>query len=150
MSRVDDWQTNLTALITERRETPFDFPKWNCLMWAFDGIKAVTDEDYGQAYRGKYQDEMSALRLLRRVDNVKTPQELLRLKLGTKLKPVAFARHGDIVFLNQSKIDLDLLVSLKAFGPVPGICYGQLSYFVGQEGLVEVETLRLSKTLWVS
>ncbi len=147
--RLDNWQSNLSSLIEAKRNEPFDFPNHNCLMWAFSGIKAVTGKDLSLPYRGKYKDEKAAALLLRRVDNVETSKQLLVKKLG-KVRPIAFARHGDIVLVDAKRAGLELPADIRLFGPVPGICYGSISYFVGETGLVQVETLRLGQTIWVS
>lgn len=149
MARLDDWQTNLSRLIEDKRAEPFAFPTWNCLMWAFAGIEAVTGRDLGLPYRGKYKDERSAAKLLRKVDQVKTSQELLEKHLG-EARAVAFARPGDIVLVNPADTGLELPADIELFGLVPGICYGETSFYVGETGLIQVETLRLGQAIWVS
>lgn len=149
MARLDNWQNNLSSLVEAKRSVAFDFPNWNCLMWAASAIEAVKGQDILAAYHGKYKDEKAAARLLRKLDKVSTSQELLEKHLGEP-KPVAFARHGDIVLVNPAETGLELPADIELFGPVPGVCYGAISYFVGETGLVEVETLRLGQALWVS
>lgn len=148
--RLNDWQSRLSMTIHARREVPFDFANWNCLMWAADAIIACKGEDVLANYRGKYKDEKSAARLLRRIDGVKTSQSFLEKKLGIKARAIAFARPGDIVLVNPSEAELELPADIDLFGLVPGICYGSISYFVGKDGLVEVPTLTLGQALWVS
>ncbi len=147
--RLDNWQSNLSALIEDKRNEPFAFPTHNCLMWAFSAIEAVTGQDLSLSYRGKYKDEKTAALLLRKVDDVKTSKALLIKKLG-KARPIAFARHGDIVLVDAKFAKLELPGDFRLFGPVPGVCYGSVSYFVGELGLVQVDTLRLGQTIWVS
>lgn len=147
--RNDNWQDNLSALIQEKRQEPFNFTNHNCLLWAFDCVKAVNDLDLSLPYRDNFTDEKSAALLLRRTDKVKTSQELLVKKLG-ELRPISFARPGDIVFVNPKSAGIELPTDFKLFGPVPGVCYGQTSYFVGELGLVQAETLLLGETIWVS
>lgn len=150
MSRLDNWQNNLAELIESKRNEPFVFANYNCLVWASLGIQAVIDRDILAKYHGKYKTEKSAATLLRKIDKVTSSKELLEKHLNTKSKAVAFARMGDIVLVNPASVDLDLPADIDLFGPVPGICYGYFSYFVGEHGLVEVETLRLGETIWVS
>lgn len=150
MARLDNWQTNLSSLIEAKRNEPFDFPNWNCLMWAADAIIAVKGVDILARYRGKYKSEKAAATLLRKLDKVTTSQALLEKTLNCEPQPIAFARYGDIVLVNPAETDLELPADIELFGPVPGVCYGPISYFVGDTGLVEVETLRLGQALWVS
>lgn len=149
MTRLANWQNNLSELINAKREQPFDFPTWNCLMWAASAIEAVTGEDILAAYHGKYKTEKAAATLLRKLDGVKTSQALLEKHLGEP-QPVAFARAGDIVIVDPTDTGLELPADIELFGPVPGVCYGSISYFVGELGLVEVDTLQLGQALWVS
>lgn len=148
--RHDDWQNRLAELIDNKRNEPFDFATHNCLMWAFDAIKAVNDQDLSKPYRGKYKTEKQAAALLRKIDNVKTSQELLLLKLKQDIQPIAFARIGDIVLFEPGDDDFEMPTDTKLFGPIPGVCSGVLSYFVGFDNLLEIETLRLSGAIWVS
>ena len=147
--RKENWQNDLSSYLDSVRHTPFDFPTHNCLMFVFGAIEAITGQDLGEPYRGKYKDERSAARLLRKTDNVKTSEELLEKHFGEP-KPLAFARLGDIVFVDPLNAELELPSDIDLFGPVPGICYGSVSFFVGENGLLQFETLRLDKTLWVS
>ena len=149
MARLSNWQNNLSALIIERREVAFDFAHMNCMFWVADAVEAITGEDFLAAYRGKFRTEKGAAKLLRKLDQVGTSQELLIKRFG-ELQPAAFARMGDIVLVKPDETELDLPADLELFGPVPGICYGTISYFIGENGLVEFETLRLGQAIWVS
>jgi hypothetical protein len=149
MARLENWQTNLSSLINSKRELPFNFPTFNCLLWAFEAIEAVTGNDLGIDYRGNFTTPLSAGRLMRKIDKVETSQALLEKYLG-ELQPISFARTGDIVFASTSEEDLELPADTELFGPVPGVCYGTISYFVGEFGLIEFETLKLGQALWVS
>jgi hypothetical protein len=147
MARLDNWQTNLSQLINDKKEEPFNFPTWNCLMWAIDGILAVSGNDYGKDYRGKYETELGAARILKKYYEVDTCQEFLEKHLNNEAKPIAFARNGDIVLTNDPELTP---TDVTLFGFVPGICYGANSFFVGEFGLIKIETLRLGATIWVS
>jgi hypothetical protein len=149
MARLLDWQNNLAELIEAKRHEPFDFPTHNCLVWASQAIVAVRGDDILAEYHGKYSTERAAATLLRKLDNVTTSQALLEKHLG-ELRPVAFARPGDIVLVDPVETELGLPADIELFGPVPGVCNGVISYFVGELGLVEIETLRLGQALWVS
>ncbi len=150
MSRLDNWQNNLSSLIEQKRNIPFDFPTWNCLMWAGKGIEAVSGNNPVVHHNGKYKTEKAAATFLRKTDKVNTTQALLEKHLKTKAQPIAFARMGDIVLVNPDTIELDLPADIKLFGPVPGVCYGSISFFLGEDGLVEVNTFLLGQAIWVS
>ena len=89
------------------------------------------------------------MKLLKKLDGVSSSQELLEKHFGDT-KHIGLARMGDIVLARNGAFDLGLIASMDFFGSVPGVCFGPISYFVGEAGLVEVETLKLDKALWVS
>ena len=146
--RLDNWQNNLSEFLEEKRRVPFDFPTWNCMFFILGGVEAITGIDYASKYKGKFKTELGAAKLLRQIDGVKSSQAFLEKYFGEP-KPVAFARHGDIVLVDPAKTELQLPADIELFGTVPGICYGQISFFLGVDGLVETETLRLGQALWV-
>lgn len=148
LNKVDNWQMKLSCFLNESRSKYFDFPNWNCLTFAADAIECLTNFDLLAKYRSKYKTEKEAAKLLRKLDNVKTSQELFKKHFG-EIKPVAFARIGDIVFCDDSSL-VDLPTDTRLFGPVPGVCYGNVSFFVGESGLISVDTLHLSGAIWVS
>ncbi len=149
MARLDNWQNNLSAFIEERRNEPFDFANWNCMFWVYGCVEAITGQDYLEAYRGQFKTEKGAMKQLKKLDKVSSSQELIEKHFGEP-KPVAFARMGDIVLVDPADTDLELPADAELFGAVPGICYGSISYFLSETGLIEVETLRLGQTIWVS
>jgi len=147
-----NWQQRLSDVVREHREQPFDFETLNCLFWAFKGIEAVIDIDFMADYAGKSETLLMGKKALKEVDGCETVQEVLIKKLGGELQPIAFARPGDIVFLNESIYGFHIQQELRIFGPTPGICYanGMNSLFLGETGLVEAPTIELDSALWVS
>jgi hypothetical protein len=142
MNRHDDWQNRLSNLIRERQNTPFEFGTFDCTLWAMEGIKAVIDIDYSGPYAGNYNSAKGALKILQKVGNVKQPIELIDNYLGER-KPIAFARKGDIVAVDAGKAGLSVPSSIDVFGPVLGVCYGDISFFVGEHGLISWPTIEL-------
>lgn len=145
MNRLDNWQQHLSDLIRERQDTPFSFGAFDCTLFAMQAINAVIGVDYSGPYAGKYNTAKGALKLLRKVGNVKTPIELMDTFLGER-KPIAFARKGDIVAVDAGKAGFNVPNDIDIFGPVIGVCYGELSFFVGEQGLITLPTLDLGST----
>ena len=143
MNRHDNWQERLSNVIRARREVPFAWGTADCTQFAFDAVKAVIGEDMGKPYRGNYTTAAGALKILQKVGGVKKPAELFAAKFG-KRKAIAFARKGDVVTCTPRQIGLSAQQGAGAFGPVIGVCYGHLSYFVAEQGLIELETLTCS------
>lgn len=147
--RHDNWQNRLSQLIEDKRAEPFKLGTFDCSLWAMLAIEAVNELNIYDSYLGKYTTATGALKQLRKVDNVKQPFELFSKYLGES-QPIAFAKKGDVVFTSNPDIDIDLPTDFDTFGPVPGVCYGQNSIFVGEFGLLEINTLQLDCCLWVS
>ena len=142
MTRLDNWQTNLSDLIRKREAEPFDIVSFNCLMWALEGIEAVIGDDYYKPFRGKFKTAKGAAKILRAKGKVDTSAAYLEALLGEQ-KHMAFVRKGDIVVADVSDPALILPSDVALFGPPVGICYGEISYFVGETGLVSLQTLQL-------
>jgi hypothetical protein len=148
--RHDDWSTRLSQYIDAMREEPFDFARHNCLFFAFGAIKAVNDLDLYPLYAGKAENVKVGKRALKEVDGVDTVEACLQKHLNQEFQPPAFARIGDIVFITNDNALVQLATDIKLFGPIPGICYGANSFFLGEHELIELPTLTADKTLWVS
>lgn len=148
--RHEDWQTRLSAFLDENRYRQFAFENHNCLFFSFGGIYAVTEKDLMPLYEGRASSPKAGALALRKVDGVDTVAGALAKHLRQDFQSVAFARPGDLVFIENENPAFDLAADLKLFGPTPGICYGYTSFFLGTEGLVEVPTMMADKMLWVS
>lgn len=147
--RLDNWQTRLGEVIEANKEKPFDFATHNCLLWAGLVTEAVTGKNIAEEAIGNSATEAAGYRFLVKRLKSATVFDFLQRELGTVEQSVAFARTGDIVFLDPVNLpEFDIKAGGK-FGIVPGVCYGQKSYFLGELGLVEVQTLRLDCALWV-
>lgn len=147
--RLDNWQTNLSSLIESKRNEEFKFGTFDCSLWACMAIEAVNGLVIHDRYLGRYTTPTGALKKLRQLDQVKQPIELFEKYLGER-QAIAFAKKGDVVFTSNPDLDIELPVDFDIFGPVLGVCYGQNSIFVGEYGLLEVNTLQLDGCLWVS
>lgn len=147
MTRHIDWQNRLTDLIVENRSKPFDFVSHNCLLWAGQSILAVTGSNPVSRVVGQYDDEKSALRYLKKVEGVTSVSQFLMKVIEQEDSAIAFARPGDIVLADPSNVEVVEIPCGDKFGKVPGVCYGQLSYFVGLDGLVDIETSRLDSAI---
>jgi hypothetical protein len=144
-----DWQIRLSEYLTKVRSEPFVFETHNCLFHVFNGIKAVNDLDLMPLYEGRATSEKAGALALRHVDGVDSVEAVLLKHLGGEFQPTAFARPGDIVFIEDYNSEYEIY-SDTLFGPVPGICYGMTSFFLGENGVIEIPTSLTDKTLWVS
>ncbi len=148
--RHEDWQTRLSEYLTDELHTSYDFPNHNCMLFAFGAVKAVIDLDLRPLYEGKLASETIAALALRKVDNVETVEDVFIKHLGGEFQASGFARPGDLVFITEDNSDYELPINIRLFGPVPGVCYGINSFFLGAAGLIEIPTVQTDKSLWVS
>lgn len=139
MDRLENWQSNLSQLIETKRNEPADIVTFNCLMWACLAAKAVNGSDHYSKFEGRFKTEAGAAKILRQIGKANSSVEYLESVLGDK-KPLAFVRRGDIVVPSN---DLGLPSDFELFGPAPGVCYGSVSFFVGETGLLQFDTASL-------
>ena len=147
--RISDWQNKLTEVIYEARGKAFDFSNHNCLFFALKAIDAQTERSLFEQYKDAASSPEAAAKFIRKNDKVKTCQEVILKHLKRDLQPIALAKPGDIVFLNSEREDIPV-TQVDLFGPTPGVCYGIVSYFLGEHDLVEIPTLKLDCSVWVS
>jgi hypothetical protein len=93
--RLPDWEARLSAYIAERAEMPFQWGVNDCALFAAGAVQALTGEDFGKPWRGKYSTEAGAAKALKRrgFEDVAGP---FTQALGDPFA-AAFARRGDIV-----------------------------------------------------
>jgi hypothetical protein len=87
---------------------PFEWGARDCCLWAADAVRALTGIDIAEEYRGKYNTELQAYRLLQSVtggtveaamDRACTQYEWIK-----PLDNILFARRGDIVSYHEDKL----------------------------------------------
>ena len=136
-------------MLMAAHEKHFDFPSWNCLYFALQDIDAMLETEFYNKYANLADSPQTAAKNLRRMEEVKTPKELILKLVGGELQHISAARIGDIVFIDEMREDWPVS-QVDLFGPTPGVCYGMNSWFVGENGLVQIPTLKLDSAVWVS
>lgn len=112
----ENWPRLMNEAIEGVRDRPFEWGKHDCCLFAASVVEAMTGNDPMAEFRGKYNDQESALKALKEIGSGNLYQTMRR-KFGNPRRP----RRGDVVYYNQ---------------PIPtlGICIGESCVFVGQEG----------------
>lgn len=121
MTRREDWPERLFALIEARRDTPFEWSAHDCCTFAADAVHEMTGVDPIADLRGKWDDEVSALRLLKKHGGI---EALASERLGEQVAP-AFAQRGDVV--------LHTLTGREALGVCVGDRFAAVADTVGVE-----------------
>jgi len=147
MNRLDNWQANLSDLIRKRQNQPFDIVNFNCLMWALEAVEAITGESHYSLFAGKFKTAKGAAKILRTKGKAETSAQFLEQLLGER-QHIFFVRKGDIVVTDSEDPLLILPSDVALFGPPVGVCYGELTYFVGETGLVSLNTLQLGSNTY--
>lgn len=65
MRRYPDWPQRLGAAIAERRNKPHAWGDNDCALFAADLVAAMTGQDFGALFRGRYHNEAGARAILR-------------------------------------------------------------------------------------
>lgn len=81
----------LHSFIESRRQTPFAWGTNDCCMFAADWLLELTGVDHATKYRGKYEDEKGAARIIKKAGGMRAFASSL------KEKPVGLAQRGNIV-----------------------------------------------------
>ena len=91
LRKVHDWQARLAEVFTERASDAFEWGRNDCALFAADCIEAMTGLDPAAEYRGTYDDERGALRIV-----VDGSMEELADRWFPRLPSVASASVGDV------------------------------------------------------
>lgn len=121
MARLEGWPEILAAEIARARSRRFEWGAHDCASWALAVVAALTGSDPGASYRGTYDSEFGAQRILAAHGGLEALADEL---LPVRRPGVLYAQRGDVVLA-------DLLL-----GPTLGVCVGAGAEFAGPDGLV--------------
>jgi len=62
--RKETWPTDLADFIESRKDTPFQWGIHDCTLFAADAALAMTGTDLAASYRGTYDSEIGAARII--------------------------------------------------------------------------------------
>jgi len=128
--RLNNWQSKLGALITERMHAPFAWGSQDCVLLGADVKLAVTGEDPAAAWRGTYKDALGAARVLAALGGM----EGLAAKFLGEAVPVAMAQPADVGLLPTDE-------GRECFA----VCMGDRWLVPGENGLIWVDSCQLKK-----
>lgn len=138
--RLFNWRSILTNFIEDSRNVPFSWKsQHDCALWSSTGFELITGYDPAHGLRGKYTTPGGALKALKRA-GFDTPEAIAEGRIGPRIPP-AFALPGDMVAADLTA--LGLTGGEPQLGLSLGLCNGAVSFFVGEEGLVELPTLKM-------
>lgn len=120
MKRLVDWRSRLSAVIEARRRQPYDERK-NCAVFVVDCIEAMTGEDIGAPYRGRFETIEEIVTLIRADGYADMPDFIGNFL--EEIQPVQ-ARAGDV-----------MLFAAERTGWAGGIVNGERVTVVSYRGL---------------
>lgn len=123
MTRLNDWVSRLDAAVIFALDREFKWGEQDCASFALGCVAAMTGVDPGAEWRGRYDDALSATRMMRRFGDLTSVATTL---LGSEPIPARMARRGDV------------LLATREAGPSLGICNGAMGLFVAPRGLARV------------
>lgn len=96
LQRLPDWPERLADFLQSRRLEPFAWGSNDCCCFVADAIAAMTGTDLATSWRGTYDSETGAARVLVPYGSV---YGLAVAKLGQPLDVPALAQRGDVVWV---------------------------------------------------
>lgn len=119
--RRPDWDVRLIKYIDRVADLPFDWRDLGCVRFPSGAVEVMTGVNHVEEFLGKYEDRITAAHALREIGQG-TLYKTMIAKFG---EPVDRGRRGDVAFTQFPD------------GKAIGICLGNESAFVGEEGLVK-------------
>ena len=101
MHKLPDWETRLSAVVTQALPRPFEWGVNDCCLWAADCVQAQTGADPAADLRGTYSDARGALALVQRLGGMRAIGDMT----GSPI-PALMATHGDIGLVRHEDHDL--------------------------------------------
>jgi len=134
--RVDNWPGHFSQVIEAYKHKDFVWGETDCVCFAADCIKAITGFDFLKDYRGIYNDEEGALRLIAQHGGLEEGLGKLLLPVTSGVRPSSVsapcvnvvcghAVRGDLVILDMNgKLSCGIWIGRCALAPMPdrGLC----------------------------
>lgn len=112
VTRRTDWPERLAIFLEAATQRPFEWGRCDCLLFAAEGVQAMTDHDPAAPFRGAYDDAAGAARVLGRTVGGGLA-EAIALGLGHEPLPsVLLAQRGDVVLVEVESEDGEILPSV--------------------------------------
>lgn len=97
--RFANWPVRLADFIESRRETPFQWGKADCCLFAADAVLAMTGRDFAASFRNTYDSALSARRIIADAGGVPSLVPFAEIEPG-------YAQRGDVVMLDEGGRDV--------------------------------------------
>jgi len=142
MLRYSDWPERLSNFVRQRHDTPFEWGKSDCCLFALDAVQTINGSDPAHFFRGRYSTMRSAFKLLKEFSGggVEETVEKIFMEMGCKQVPLDLSNSGDVVLMEVKN------VHPEAHGLTAGILFDKTMAIVqGTDGLVYVDNADIKK-----
>jgi hypothetical protein len=136
--RPENWSSLLAVYLDARRATSFEWGSQDCCLFAADWVKECLGIDPAEQWRGQYNTEAGALKILKLGNGIRG----LANATFTRCK-VGFAHRGDLVAFQDPSLKGPAWATTSL-----GILDGRYGLFAGPEGVQAVPRNELMKTAW--
>ena len=142
MIRPPDWQERMIKALKLKQSLPFSWGSHDCALFACDIVQAICSVDFALLFRGKYETEKEAHKVLKAFAGGGLEQviEKLAKEHDCKEVPILKAQQGDIMLA-------EVLTPGDVFRDSLGICVGERIAFASKKGLVQLP-LSSAKRAW--
>lgn len=119
--RVYNWPSKFADLIESRRYDSFVWGKSDCVCFAADCVRALTGFDFLESYRGKYNDEASALQIIAGYGTLEAGLEAVLKPINATRCDTKVAMRGDLVLIEiDGRQTAGIWAGRHALAPLPG------------------------------
>jgi hypothetical protein len=102
-SRYPDWPARLEAFLFAQTGRKFRYGSFDCCLFVCDAILAMTGEDLGATFRGRYDSAKSAAEMIRAYGQRSVAGLVASTagRRGMEEIPIARAQRGDVVLVKR-------------------------------------------------
>jgi|TARA_R110000851_G_scaffold46360_1_gene112827 hypothetical protein len=142
MLRYSDWPDRLSGFLKERHNTPFEWGKSDCCLFAADAVQAINGSDPAHFFRSKYSTMKEAIKFIKHFSGggVEETVEKIFMEMGHKQVSLESSNSGDVVLMDVEN------VHPEAYGLTTGILFDKtMAIAQGTDGLVYVDNPDVKK-----
>lgn len=121
----------LSEWLISCQQKPFKWGQWDCAIFVSEWLTSQGYADFTENYKNRYKSPKGAATYLQKTWNTTKLENVVDQLLGQR-KSITFAKAGDVVCKTLSN---------DALGKSLGICNGSVSWFLSDDGLVQIPTL---------
>ena len=128
IKRLSGWEDILAERIKEADKKPYEIGVHDCAIFAAETLALISPFDFTSVFKGKYKTRIGSLKFIKRYG--KTLEEAVSAIIGMKsISPTLSIRGGIVIIRDKDKMEHI------------GICLGDRSSFLSENGLIFVRTL---------